>query len=88
MKGRHFLGLVLLAAWVLLGPVAMAFDGCAAMMAACDLPCAAAACLVSAPEPLATPETVAAVAPRAESTAVSITLGTPKLPPKSPLPTA
>ena len=37
---RRWLTLVLLAAWVLLGPVGMAFDTCAAMMALCDgVPC-------------------------------------------------
>ena len=36
-SGRfQWLTLVLLTAWVILGPVGMAFDSCAAMMALCD----------------------------------------------------
>jgi hypothetical protein len=36
-SGRfRWLTLVLLTAWVILGPVGMAFDSCAAMMALCD----------------------------------------------------
>jgi hypothetical protein len=36
MVNRRWLTLILLVAWVFLGPVGMAFDACAAMMALCD----------------------------------------------------
>lgn len=35
-RRSRWLTLILLAAWVLLGPVGMAFDSCAAMMVLCD----------------------------------------------------
>lgn len=49
MSLRRSLTVVVLALWVLLGPVAMAFDGCASMGATCEAPCAASSCAVVAP---------------------------------------
>ena len=39
MRRRALVVMVLLAVWVLWGSVAVAFDHCAAMGAACDAPC-------------------------------------------------
>jgi len=57
LRGRHrWLTLVLLAAWVILGPVGMAFDSCAAMMALCDGgPCGAVSAVVDAVPTFAPP---------------------------------
>ena len=45
----RWLTLILLAAWIILGPVGMAFDSCAAMMALCDGgPCGAVSAVTDA----------------------------------------
>jgi hypothetical protein len=44
MSSRGIIALLVLAALVFSGPVAMAFDGCAAMGAVCDSPCNASSC--------------------------------------------
>ena len=49
MSFRGMIGILLLAALVLSGPAAMAFDGCATMGALCDSPCNASSCVLSAP---------------------------------------
>jgi hypothetical protein len=56
-RGRvQWLTLVLLTAWVILGPVGMAFDACAAMMALCDGgPCGAVSAVTDAAPSLAPP---------------------------------
>jgi hypothetical protein len=41
--------LAVLVAWVLLGPIAMAFDGCAAMGALCEAPCGSSGCAIVTP---------------------------------------
>src|SRR6058998_1846143 len=57
MTHRRVMSLVLLAAWVLYGPMAIAFGGCAATVASCHLACTPLACPASvrvmAPEALA-----------------------------------
>ena len=60
VTGRHrWLTLVLLAAWVLLGPVGMAFDSCAAMMALCDgVPCGVVSAVINAAPSFAPPALV------------------------------
>jgi hypothetical protein len=51
--------LIVLAAWILLGPIGMAFDNCAAMMALCDGgPCGVVAAVTLATPVLAPPSTV------------------------------
>ena len=65
---RRWLTLVLLAAWVLLGPVGMAFDSCAAMMALCDgVPCGVVSAVTDAAPSFAPPAplmaAVSAIAP-------------------------
>jgi hypothetical protein len=55
-RSYRWLTLVLLVAWVLLGPVGMAFDSCAAMMALCDGgPCGAVSAITDAAPTLAPP---------------------------------
>lgn len=49
MSSRRVLVLCFLAAWVLLGPVAMAFEGCAAMGAMCEGPCGISSCAIFTP---------------------------------------
>ena len=58
MKVKRFpwLTLVLLMTWVILGPVGMAFDSCAAMMALCDGgPCGVVSAVTDAAPSLAPP---------------------------------
>ena len=53
MSGKQALALAVLTLWVLLGPLAMAFDGCLLMGTMCDGgPCANASSAVFAPAPL------------------------------------
>ena len=78
MRNRLILGLVLMAVWLLLGPVAMAFDGCAG----CELPCAQMACAVPGPALTMAPEAVTSASPQVELHPVTSTVATPELPPK------
>jgi len=57
MVGRsRWLVLAVLTAWVILGPVGMAFDSCAAMMALCDgAPCGAVSAVTDAAPSFAPP---------------------------------
>lgn len=48
MSSRLVIGVLLLVALVLSGPVAMAFEGCVSMGALCDGPCNASSCVLSA----------------------------------------
>jgi hypothetical protein len=78
MKKRLIVGLVLVAVWLLLGPVAMAFDGCVG----CELPCAQMACAVPGPALTMAPEVVTSASPQVELHPVTSTVATPELPPK------
>lgn len=78
MRNRLIVGLVLVAIWLLLGPVAMAFDGCAG----CELPCAQMACAVPAPALTMAPEAATSATPQIERHPVATTVSTPELPPK------
>ena len=85
MKRRRALTLFVLALWLLLGPVSMAFDGCLLMGALCDGgPCGASSNTVCAPAPAIGLEAVAYLdaAPRSELPATMPTALEP--PPKSP----
>jgi len=76
--------LVVLAGWVLLGPIGMAFDACAAMMALCDGgPCGVVAAVTMVTPALAAPETVAAILPAIRPVLPSVQLYAIELPPKS-----
>ncbi len=72
-------GAVLVAIWLLLGPVAMAFDGCMG----CELPCAQMACAIAAPAPTAVPGLVSWVVPAFELDPVTSVPSTLELPPKA-----
>lgn len=78
MKKRAIAGLALLAIWLLLGPVAMAFDGCMG----CELPCAQIACAVPAPAPAVRPEAATSAITQADLHPVTSTPSTLELPPK------
>ena len=71
-------GAVMLAIWLLLGPVAMAFDGCVG----CELPCAQMACAIAAPVPTAVPGLVSWVVPGLELNPITSVPSTLELPPK------
>lgn len=49
MNSRGVISILVLVALVLSGPVAMAFDGCAASGALCAAPCNASSCALGAP---------------------------------------
>ncbi len=56
MSARGWVAILMVAVWVLLGPIAMTFSGCASMGAMCEGPCGAACAIVgptlsSAPAP-------------------------------------
>lgn len=78
MSSRMLVGLTLMAIWLLLGPVAMAFDGCAG----CELPCAQMACALSALAASLAPETMASRIVQVESAPVSSAPSALELPPK------
>jgi hypothetical protein len=71
-------GIVFIAIWLLLGPVAMAFDGCAG----CELPCAQMVCALSAPAPSLAPEIMASGVVQVQSAPVSSAPAALELPPK------
>jgi len=79
MSGHRLLAVTLLAIWLLLGPVAMAFDGCMG----CELPCAQPACAVMFPVLGMTPDAVISAITQIELHPVTAAaLSTPELPPK------
>ena len=85
MPRRRVLTLFVLAFWLLLGPVSMAFDGCLLMGALCDGgPCGASSNTACAPTPAVGLELLAYLdaAPRSELPANAPTAHEP--PPKSP----
>jgi len=61
MTGRGAVAIVVLAVWILLGPVAMAFSGCALMAAMCEGPCGTAACVTLTPALSSTPALVSSL---------------------------
>jgi len=85
MVGRsRWLMLTVLTAWVILGPVGMAFDSCAAMMALCDGgPCGAVSAVTDAAPSFAPPValTIAVVSPPKQFTPIPRSALEP--PPKS-----
>jgi hypothetical protein len=72
------LGVVFVAIWLLLGPVAMAFDGCAG----CELPCAQMACALSTPAPKLAPEIMVSGMVQVQSAPVSSAPSALEPPPK------
>jgi hypothetical protein len=61
---RRWLAVLVLFAWVLLGPIGTAFDACGAMMALCEIPCGAPSALLDA-TPVIVPLAVVATVPAA-----------------------
>ena len=78
MRSRRLLILLMLAAWVLLGPIAMAFDGCGM----CDEGCVVSA-ITEPAEISSVPLRVADVMPVSPDPVVAVTLKTLEPPPKS-----
>ena len=76
MRNRLIVGLVLVAIWLLLGPVAMAFDGCLG----CELPCAQMACAVPAAVLTLAPEVITSANPQIDLHPVTSTVATPETP--------
>jgi hypothetical protein len=73
----------MLVAWVLLGPIAMAFDDCPAMMSMCEGPCGVLTYLVYAPPSVTANEVVTAIEPSATRTLPAVVLTALDPPPKS-----
>jgi hypothetical protein len=77
--GKHgFIAVTLLAIWLLLGPVAMAFDGCMG----CELPCAQLACAMPSPTLAMTPAAVISMIAQVELHPGAAIPSTPEHPPK------
>ena len=78
---RPFIVLVLMA-WLLLGPIAMAFADCPAMMSMCEGPCGALTYVVYAPPRVTIPMAVTAVSPPATDTLPAVVVTALDPPPK------
>jgi len=86
MSGKQALSLVVLVLWVLLGPIAMAFDGCLLMGTLCDGgPCAISSSTVYAPAPLINPGPIGFLATVPFLAMPANGPATLEPPPKSPL---
>jgi len=66
MNGQRVIAVAVLAVWVLLGPMAMAFTGCATMGAMCEGPCGSSACGIPALTLSGTPAPASAVSVAAD----------------------
>ena len=62
-RARPLLTVVVLVAWVVLGPIAMAFDDCPGMMSMCEGPCGALPYLPYAQPSITAPVAVATITP-------------------------
>ena len=78
---RRFVVLVLVA-WVLLGPIAMAFDDCPAMMSMCEGPCGVLTYVVYAPASVTVPTAATAVSPAVSRSLPAAVLAALDPPPK------
>ena len=86
MSGKQALALLILTLWVLLGPIAMAFDGCLLMGAMCDGgPCATSSSTVFAPAPLIGLEPIGLLAQAPSPSLPPNSFASLEPPPKSPL---
>ena len=79
---RRFVVLVLVA-WVLLGPISMAFDDCPAMMSMCEGPCGIITYVVYAAPTVPAPMMIAAVEPPITRTLPAVVVTALDPPPKS-----
>ena len=86
MSGQKALAVAILTLWVLLGPIAMAFDGCLLMGTMCDGgPCANVSSTVFAPAPLIGLHPLEVLAPALSSGLPPNSFSSLEPPPKSPL---
>jgi hypothetical protein len=79
---RKFVVFVLVA-WVLLGPIAMAFDDCPAMMSMCEGPCGVLTYIVYAPPTVTASVVVTTVEPPVTRRLPAVVLTALDPPPKS-----
>lgn len=84
MSSRRVITIFALAIWLMIGPVAMAFGGCAVMSAMCEGPCGAGTCTVLAPAISAAPVHVSNVQVAIDTHPLTIPLAGPDHPPPSP----
>jgi hypothetical protein len=85
MSSRGAITIVLvLAVWVLLGPIAMAFDSCGAPAAMCDGPCGAFSCGIAAPTLSIAPAPASLLPTGADRHPLANTFAGIEHPPKSP----
>ena len=82
MTGRRFLTLLVLALWIALGPVAMAFGGCVLMGAMCEGPCGTFSAAPLAPAPAMEPGPNAFLDAQRQDRLPDNTLATAEPPPK------
>jgi len=86
MSGKKALALAVLTLWVVLGPIAMAFDGCLLMGTLCDGgPCANCSSTVFVPAPLISLGPVGVLAPASSPSLPPNSFSSLEPPPKSPL---
>lgn len=83
MSFRGTVALVVLLGWVLLGPIAMAFDACGTMAAMCEGPCGVLACAVAPPTISIAPTPVSSVPLAAAPRLPASTLAGLEHPPRS-----
>ena len=83
MRTCRWLGLLIAVLWVLAGPIAMAFGGCAAMGGMCEAPCGAAAYAPQAPteQPILPLVVVLFASPREHVPSVALRVA--ELPPRT-----
>jgi hypothetical protein len=83
MSSRSVTTMLVLIAWVLLGPIAMAFGACGILGVTCDAPCGAPSCVVQASPPGGPTERVSSVSASPEEHVTPRTPATLEPPPKS-----
>ena len=83
MNTRGAVAILVLAVWVLLGPVAMAFAGCATMAAMCEGPCGTATCVAVAPTLSSAPDGVSSLEAAPDRSLPANILASLEHPPKS-----
>jgi hypothetical protein len=83
MLKRRPIIVIVLVAWVLLGPIAMAFDDCPAMMSMCEGPCGVLSYLMYPPPSMTATMAVTAIEPYVTSTLPAVVLSALDPPPKS-----
>ena len=83
--GRHsrWLTVLILVAWVVLGPIGMAFGSCGAMMALCDgSPCGVVTALMGTTPAVATPVPLAEAPPMLSQHPIAVLRSALEPPPK------